>query len=217
MRWLLWEGSSSKARVPGWRLQQPGSGATQVCTVEGRRANCRLRHCSTGSMLHWRVLGGQADSVPSCATQPGHGSGPAWSGACLQPARMALPVDGSGKSPLLRLAGALGECRLTEATYKVGWAAAGLSRPQPDHLAHMGPPLAGCRDFLEESELERLPEGTPSYLTAAVGPPRAAAPRKFCSVCGDLSVYTCTRCGSRYCSRRCHAVHTETRCLKFMA
>lgn len=73
------------------------------------------------------------------------------------------------------------------------------------------------RDFLEESELERLPEGTPSYLTAAVGPPRAVAPRKFCSVCGDLSVYTCTRCGSRYCSRRCHAVHTETRCLKFMA
>lgn len=73
------------------------------------------------------------------------------------------------------------------------------------------------RDFLEEAELERLPEGAPSYLTAAVGPPRTAAPRKFCSVCGDLSTYTCTRCGSRYCSRRCHAVHTETRCLKFMA
>ncbi|EFN52815.1 hypothetical protein CHLNCDRAFT_138485 [Chlorella variabilis] len=73
------------------------------------------------------------------------------------------------------------------------------------------------RDYLEEAELERLPEGTPSYLTAAVGPARTAAPRKFCSVCGDVSTYTCTRCGSRFCSRRCHAVHTETRCLKFTA
>lgn len=73
------------------------------------------------------------------------------------------------------------------------------------------------RDYVEEAELEKLPEGAPSYLTAAVGPPQTAAPRKFCSVCGDMSVYTCTRCGSRYCSRRCHAVHTETRCLKFMA
>jgi hypothetical protein len=74
-----------------------------------------------------------------------------------------------------------------------------------------------CRDYLEEAGLELLPEGVPSYLTAAVGPPRIAAPRKFCSVCGDMSAYTCTRCGSRYCSRRCHAVHTETRCLKFIA
>ena len=74
-----------------------------------------------------------------------------------------------------------------------------------------------CRDYLEEAELERLPEGAPSYLTAAVGPPTTAAPRKFCSVCGDVSSYTCTRCGSRYCGRRCHAVHTETRCLKFLA
>ncbi|KAI3431569.1 hypothetical protein D9Q98_004619 [Chlorella vulgaris] len=73
------------------------------------------------------------------------------------------------------------------------------------------------RDYLEEAGLELLPEGVPSYLTAAVGPPRIAAPRKFCSVCGDMSAYTCTRCGSRYCSRRCHVVHTETRCLKFIA
>lgn len=78
-------------------------------------------------------------------------------------------------------------------------------------------PLPPTRDFLEEAELEQLPEGAPSYLTAAVAPPKASAPRKFCSVCGDRSTYTCTRCGSRYCGRRCHAVHTETRCLKFMA
>lgn len=70
---------------------------------------------------------------------------------------------------------------------------------------------------MEEAELDRLPEGEPSYLTAAAAPAQTAAPRKFCSVCGGFSGYTCTRCGSRFCSRRCHAVHTETRCLKFMA
>jgi hypothetical protein len=90
----------------------------------------------------------------------------------------------------------------------------------PPHCTAPAPPSCTaccCRDYLEEAELERLPEGAPSYLTAAVGPPTTAAPRKFCSVCGDVSTYTCTRCGSRYCGRRCHAVHTETRCLKFLA
>ena len=29
--------------------------------------------------------------------------------------------------------------------------------------------------------------------------------------------YKCVRCGSRYCSKRCFTVHTETRCLKFMS
>lgn len=73
------------------------------------------------------------------------------------------------------------------------------------------------KDWVDEAELDRLPPGVPNYLTAAVGPPRTAATRKFCSVCGDLSPYTCTRCGSRYCSLKCMAVHAETRCLKFMA
>lgn len=72
------------------------------------------------------------------------------------------------------------------------------------------------RDFLEEAELEQLPEGAPSYLTAAVGPPRTAAPRKFCSVCGDLSSYTCTRCGSRYC-RWGRAVELPFICGRFAA
>ena len=39
--------------------------------------------------------------------------------------------------------------------------------------------------LLEEARLELLPPGVPSYLRAAVGPPRAALQRrKFCSVCG---------------------------------
>ncbi len=75
----------------------------------------------------------------------------------------------------------------------------------------------GFKDWLEESELDRLPEGEPSYLTAAAGPPKTRSARKLCSVCGVFSNYTCTRCGTKFCSIRCHTVHSETRCLKFMA
>ncbi|KAF5826617.1 hypothetical protein DUNSADRAFT_2537 [Dunaliella salina] len=70
--------------------------------------------------------------------------------------------------------------------------------------------------ILEESMMERLPQGIPCYTNAAAGPPLCGAPRKFCSVCGNLSSYKCTRCGSRYCCRRCYSTHTETRCLKFL-
>ncbi|CAN0363103.1 unnamed protein product [Pylaiella littoralis] len=40
-------------------------------------------------------------------------------------------------------------------------------------------------------------------------------PRAFCSVCGYHGLYTCTRCGSRFCSSKCSEQHKETRCLKF--
>eukprot|EP00752_Nemacystus_decipiens_P011038 g9807.t1 len=40
-------------------------------------------------------------------------------------------------------------------------------------------------------------------------------PRPFCSVCGYHGLYTCTRCGSRFCSSKCSEQHKETRCLKF--
>ncbi|GBF97491.1 SWR1 complex subunit 6 [Raphidocelis subcapitata] len=71
--------------------------------------------------------------------------------------------------------------------------------------------------LLEDSGLEAQPAGVPSYLTAAVGPPTTHAARKFCTVCGFESPYTCVRCGSRFCSKRCYVVHTETRCLKFIS
>lgn len=78
----------------------------------------------------------------------------------------------------------------------------------------------GPRSFatlLEEANLEEMPPGVPTYLTAAVGPPTTASPRKFCSVCGNIAGYKCIRCASRFCSKKCLGVHTETRCLKFLA
>ena len=78
----------------------------------------------------------------------------------------------------------------------------------------------GAKSFagvLDEAMLDRVPPEVPTYASAAAAPPRAAAPRKFCSVCGFQSCYNCARCGMRFCSRKCNAVHTETRCLKFTA
>mmetsp|Transcript_2305 Transcript_2305/g.3494 ORF Transcript_2305/g.3494 Transcript_2305/m.3494 type:complete len:175 (-) Transcript_2305:338-862(-) len=69
--------------------------------------------------------------------------------------------------------------------------------------------------LLEEANLSTAP-GNINYLTAAAGPPTTSSPRKFCSVCGALSKYTCVRCSSKYCCRKCFTIHSETRCLKLI-
>jgi len=72
--------------------------------------------------------------------------------------------------------------------------------------------------LLEESE-KRIKEEDPDARTYAdiIAKPSALPPRKFCSVCGLISKYTCVQCHSRYCSIRCLHVHTDTRCLKWTA
>lgn len=72
-------------------------------------------------------------------------------------------------------------------------------------------------ELLHEANLEALPPHVPSYLRAAVGPPRSSSCRHFCTVCGFTANYTCVRCGIRFCSRRCQNIHNDTRCLKFVA
>ncbi|XP_065183138.1 zinc finger HIT domain-containing protein 1-like [Sycon ciliatum] len=56
----------------------------------------------------------------------------------------------------------------------------------------------------------------PTYFTAAAPSPRLPK-RRFCSVCGFPSTYTCPSCGARYCSSRCQKTHQDTRCLKWTA
>ena len=56
---------------------------------------------------------------------------------------------------------------------------------------------------------------TINYLTAAV-PPSVLPERKFCSVCGFPSSYTCMQCGSKFCCVKCFNTHQETRCLKWI-
>ncbi|ESN94005.1 hypothetical protein HELRODRAFT_186049 [Helobdella robusta] len=55
-----------------------------------------------------------------------------------------------------------------------------------------------------------------NYLSAAV-PPSKLPERKFCSVCGFPSNYTCIQCGLRYCCVKCLSTHQDTRCLKWIA
>ena len=57
-------------------------------------------------------------------------------------------------------------------------------------------------------------DGIIAYDVVAAGP-SARPQRHFCSVCGFIGSYTCSRCGSRFCSVRCNNSHKETRCLKF--
>lgn len=55
-----------------------------------------------------------------------------------------------------------------------------------------------------------------NYSTAVAKPPDKPD-RHFCAVCGFPSNYTCTICGSRYCSVKCLGTHQDTRCLKWTA
>lgn len=54
-----------------------------------------------------------------------------------------------------------------------------------------------------------------NYHTIAAKPSVFPARQGFCSVCGYLGSYTCTRCGSKFCSIKCNESHKETRCFKF--
>jgi len=69
--------------------------------------------------------------------------------------------------------------------------------------------------LVEELQSEKK-EGVPTYLTCAVGK-SLVPPRHFCSVCGFLSKYTCTTCGTRYCCINCLKTHKDTRCMKYTA
>ncbi len=70
--------------------------------------------------------------------------------------------------------------------------------------------------FIPRAEGGPAKEAEVMYTAAAVGPPQHKATRKWCSVCGFAAPYKCVRCGSRFCTRKCYAVHIETRCLKFV-
>ena len=76
------------------------------------------------------------------------------------------------------------------------------------NLPSRPPPSIGSKS---KAEPER-----PHWLSAAMPPPRAAARRHWCSICGFPAPYSCPRCKARFCCRRCGGVHSETRCLKMV-
>ncbi|EIE26018.1 hypothetical protein COCSUDRAFT_46459 [Coccomyxa subellipsoidea C-169] len=76
--------------------------------------------------------------------------------------------------------------------------------------------FASLLEMAGDAEGGPAKEAEVMYTAAAVGPPQHKATRKWCSVCGFAAPYKCVRCGSRFCTRKCYAVHIETRCLKFV-
>ncbi|EGG21938.1 hypothetical protein DFA_01824 [Cavenderia fasciculata] len=64
---------------------------------------------------------------------------------------------------------------------------------------------------LERSYLETYPPNVPTYNTIA-STPSIYPPRHFCSICGYIGDYSCKQCYSRYCSKKCFAVHNDNRC-----
>jgi len=74
-----------------------------------------------------------------------------------------------------------------------------------------------CKTLEQILEDEGYEDSGPEVMNyfKAQGAPSKKPPRKFCSVCGQESPYTCTRCSMRFCSIRCEVHHRDTRCLKF--
>lgn len=70
--------------------------------------------------------------------------------------------------------------------------------------------------LVEEDRMNYEETNEPCY-SSAQAPPSKFPERHFCAVCGFPSNYTCTTCGTRYCSIRCLGVHQDTRCLKWTA
>ena len=105
-------------------------------------------------------------------------------------------------------------------TSKKGGKAGGKGRATRDRESNKGAASAKTmrtfNQLLEANALDEAPVGIPTYTTIAAGPPSSGAPRKFCSVCGFPSPYTCSRCGMRFCCRKCNQIHSETRCLKML-
>lgn len=97
---------------------------------------------------------------------------------------------------------------------------AGTSSATLSCLDNQSPPnheLMLFFSFLSFAVQAQLDDVGPNYVTAAAPPPKTVSRRKFCSICGSFSKYTCVRCGSLYCSARCSTVHVETRCLAFLS
>eukprot|EP00457_Paulinella_chromatophora_P015759 gb/GEZN01016432.1/.p1 GENE.gb/GEZN01016432.1/~~gb/GEZN01016432.1/.p1 ORF type:complete len:210 (+),score=30.82 gb/GEZN01016432.1/:133-762(+) len=69
--------------------------------------------------------------------------------------------------------------------------------------------------YLMQEEEDYHPN-VPTYFSAAASESCLPA-RKFCSVCGFISQYTCVRCGLFFCSLRCQSSHEKLRCMKFGA
>ncbi|EER01547.1 zinc finger protein HIT domain-containing protein, putative [Perkinsus marinus ATCC 50983] len=66
----------------------------------------------------------------------------------------------------------------------------------------------------DRAEAEKNPNPVDTFENCEVEESRYPSV-KICSVCLFLAKYQCVRCGTLYCSKRCHDIHQETQCIKF--
>lgn len=57
------------------------------------------------------------------------------------------------------------------------------------------------------------PQGARSLSDLAVQPSKYPV-KNLCGICGFHGIYSCVKCGLKYCSLTCDLTHKETRCLK---
>ncbi|KAI1797319.1 hypothetical protein LXA43DRAFT_408904 [Ganoderma leucocontextum] len=104
--------------------------------------------------------------------------------------------------------------RQTTISDKRQWEQAGGSRRPKKSTMNVRTAILYKKNFtvlLEESGIEHMPSGVPTYLRAVASPP-LDPPRLLCSVCGYWAKYKCKRCAMPYCDLNCEGVHNETRC-----
>lgn len=73
------------------------------------------------------------------------------------------------------------------------------------------------KTFVQLLEEDKAYRPDPPNYSSAQAPEPILPDRHFCAVCGYFSQYTCTSCGTRYCSVKCLGTHLDTRCLKWTA
>ncbi|KAK3845141.1 MAG: hypothetical protein J3R72DRAFT_488112 [Linnemannia gamsii] len=84
------------------------------------------------------------------------------------------------------------------------------TRPRSGRGVVQVPPTKALNTLIQESGITIQSPQEASYLTVEMGPSRYPA-RSFCSVCGWRGLYSCTRCGLRYCGLLCLKAHQDTR------
>ena len=70
------------------------------------------------------------------------------------------------------------------------------------------------KKLIKEDNLEANTSVFPNFLTVRSHPSNYPG-RKFCSICGLIAPYGCSRCRERYCSLKCQEIHRDIKCLNF--
>jgi hypothetical protein len=124
------------------------------------------------------------------------------------------PPTKSGSSTNLQ---DINKLSLSSARNSLSGYGASVGNPAPPVPSRSIAFFLGCKEEQQQSSLKGQVQYTKAvnYHTIAANPSMFPIRQCFCSVCGFIGNYSCTRCGSKFCSIKCNENHKETRCFKF--